>query len=129
MKRLLTNILLFITAIVLLCTIGVLGMFVTLYSSIRYLNKSDSIKYWGDVFFELAIGLDRIGNVLLGSFLNNTAIKSTEMPFGKVEHTISLVLAINYSANNLTIFGKKIVSILEFVHKGHITKFKHGRSN
>lgn len=80
--------------------------------------------YWGDVLYAINVGIDKIGNVLLGSFLNSFAIqnKNIVQPFGTVHFTISQVLALNELENNTTDFGDWIIGILEDLDPGHMKK-------
>lgn len=123
MKRLLTNLGLIILGLLLLSTVGVAGVLFNLIYGIIKWNKQTTITYWANVFRELALGIDRIGCVLLGTFLTKTMIKTEDIPFGKIDHTISHVLALNYQADNLTKEGKALVWLLELVDEGHITEF------
>ena len=124
MKRLLVNIALFILALVLLSTAGLFGLVYGLYYSIRHFNKRELLKYWVELIYSINLGIDQIGNVLLGTFLNKFCLinTGTKNKFGKVRETISYVLAVNYFSLNLTSFGKKIVFILDYLDKDHMAK-------
>jgi hypothetical protein len=124
MKRLINNIILLIVALLLISTIGVYGLLYALVFTVFHYTKISFMKFWGDLLYSINVGIDFIGNVLLGTFLNNYAIKNKYLyPFGNVNHTISHVLAYNYlKLNNITKFGKTIVNILELIDKGHALK-------
>lgn len=123
MKRLLINILIFFVALILLFTIGLIGLFYTIWYSIIKFRKVNFINYWGDLFYSINVAIDKIGNILLAQFLNNFAIKNKDtLKFGRVRHTISYVLAVNLMDDNLTSFGDLIVNILEFLDPGHMEK-------
>jgi len=123
MKRLLVNIVLFFVAVFLLSTVGVFGLLYGLYYSAKNYAKAQFIQYWADVIYLINIGIDQIGNVLLFPFLNRFCLIDKQgHRFGKVTETISYVLAINYFAVNLTPFGLIIVSVLEYIDKGHMKK-------
>lgn len=122
MRRVLVNLALFFLAVILLMTLGVFGLIYTIVYSIRHRNTLSFYEYWGDLLYSINIGIDRIGNVLLAAFLNNTAIKTKRYPFGIVNHTISHVLAYNYFNYNLTWFGYFLVKALESLDKGHMKK-------
>jgi hypothetical protein len=123
MKRLIVNIILFFVAIFLLSTVGVFGLLYTaLFTLINYRFKS-FITYWGNLLYQINVGIDQIGNVLLGKFLNNFAlIRSGEYPFGKADMTISHVLAVNQLNNNVTSLGRWIINVLERLDPGHMKK-------
>ena len=122
MKKLGINIILFFIALLLLCTVGVYGLFYTLISSIFKYNKISFIEYWTKLFYSINIGIDQLGNVTLAAFLNRYTIKTKEHLFGNVKHTISYVLAVNYFNNNLKILGKILVWILNYIDKDHMKK-------
>lgn len=122
MRRLFVNIVIFVVAILLLGTVGVFGFVWSFLSSLFQIRKTNFFIYWGDVIFAVNVGIDKIGNVLLGSFLNTTSIydKDKVQPFGTVHFTISQVLALNERVNNVTGFGKWIIGLLEFLDPGHM---------
>jgi hypothetical protein len=123
MKRLIVNIILLIVAIFLLSTIGVFGAIFGIIWSAKNFNKVSFIKYWTDTIYSINIGIDRIGNVVLGPCLNSwVLIDKTGYSFGSVNDTISRVLAVNYFMNNITTFGKILVWILEKIDKNHMNK-------
>lgn len=124
MKRLINNIILLIVALLLLSTIGIYGLLYALVFTVFHYTKISFLKFWGDLLYSINVGIDFIGNVLLGTFLNNYAIvDKTLYPFGNVNHTISHVLAYNYlKLNNTSRFGKVIINILEMIDKGHALK-------
>lgn len=118
MKRLIKNIILFIIAIFLLITLGSLGLVYTIISSVFEFKNISVLKYWGDLVFTINVGIDKLGNVLLGKFLNKFAVSSPNYPFGDLDDTISFALAKNI--NNLSPLGYLIVNILEYVDPGHM---------
>lgn len=123
MKKILTNISIFFVAILLLATVGSFGVFYTILLSIIDVRKTHLLNYWGSLLYQINVGIDQIGNVLLARFLNEFAIQdSTLYPFGRVNMTISHVLAINQINNNLKKLGITIVDILEYLDKGHMEK-------
>lgn len=124
MRRLFVNIVIFVVAILLLGTVGVFGFVWSFLSSLFQIRKTNFFIYWGDVLYAINVGIDKIGNVLLGSFLNTTALhnKYKVQPFGTVHFTISQVLALNERENNITGFGKWIIDILELLDPGHMDK-------
>lgn len=118
MKRLVINIIIFFVAIFLLLTIGSFGLFYTLAYSIINFTKSSFVKYWADLIYTINVGIDKIGNVLLGEFLNRFAVKELKYPFGKINDTISFALAKNL--DNLSPLGKFIAYVLEYLDPGHL---------
>ena len=120
MTRLINNIVIFIVAIILLCTIGIFGLIYTIFWSVLNFKKISFFKYWANLVYTLNVGIDKIGNVLLAAFLNRFAIKTPDYKFGNINDTISKALAKNL--NNLTPLGKFIVDVLEAIDPGHMQK-------
>lgn len=103
-----------------LSTIGLFGLFYTLIYSIINFTKSNFIKYWADLVYTINIGIDKIGNVLLGTFLNKYAVVELQYKFGHINDTISYALAKNIG--HLSLLGKFIANILEYLDPGHLKK-------
>jgi hypothetical protein len=120
MKKLIKNIILFFVAIILLLILGSFGMVYTIISSIYNFKNLSVLKYWSDIVYTINVGIDKIGNVLLGDFMNKFAVYEPVYKFGNINDTISKALAKNL--NNLTSLGKFIVSILEWIDPGHMEK-------
>lgn len=120
MNILIKNIILFIAALFMLSTIGLFGLFYTLIYSIINFTKSNFIKYWADLVYTINIGIDKIGNVLLGTFLNKYAVVELQYKFGHINDTISYALAKNIG--HLSLLGKFIANILEYLDPGHLKK-------
>ena len=118
MKKLFKNIVLFFIAIILLITLGSLGLIYTIFSSIYNFKNISVLKYWSDILYTINVGIDKIGNVLLGDFMNKFAVTEPVYLFGNLDDTISKALAKNL--NNLTSLGKFIVNILEWIDPGHM---------
>jgi len=121
-KRLIINIIIFLVAILLLLTIGIYGVIYTMIVSVFKFKTVSFLKYWGDFFYSINVGIDKIGNVFLSMFLNEYTIKDKSYPFGNINHTISHVLAFNYINGNLKPLGKFIVDVLERLDPGHMDK-------
>ena len=120
MKKLIKNIILFFVAIILLLTLGAFGMVYTIISSIYNFKNLSVLKYWSNIVYTINVGIDKIGNVLLGDFMNKFAVKNPVYKFGSINDTISKALAKNL--NNLTSLGRFIVDILEWIDPGHMEK-------
>lgn len=125
MKRLVKNITLFFVAIFLLLTLGSFGLIFTLFKSLSGIKNTSILKYWGDFLYTINVGIDKIGNVLLGKFLNTFAVKGVYYPFGNLNDTISYALAKN--EQNLTSLGNFIVQVLEYIDPGHMKKSLENR--
>lgn len=125
MKKISVNVVLFIVAVLLLATVGAFGVMYTFLHSILKVHKSTILHYWGDLLYQINVGIDQIGNVLLARFLNDFAIRDyTVYPFGKVNMTISHVLSVNEANGNLKKLGRFIVYVLEYIDPGHMQKYR-----
>jgi hypothetical protein len=123
MRRLLVNIVLFFTAVLLLSTVGVVGLMYAAIDSVIGNTIKSIIKYWSDLIYQINVGIDQIGNVLLASFLNDFSLIDSELyPFGKVDMTISHVLAVNQKNNNVKGFGLWLIGVLEWLDPGHMER-------
>lgn len=118
MKRLINNVILFFIAIILLISVGAFGILYTIFWSIFNYTKTSFLKYWADLIYTLNVGIDKIGNVLLGAFMNKFAVKKLKYPFGKINDTISYALAMNIGY--LSGLGQFIVDTLETIDPGHM---------
>lgn len=118
MKRLINNVILFFVAIALLLSVGAFGIVYTFFWSIFNYTKASFLKYWADLLYTLNVGVDKIGNVLLGAFMNRFAVTQLKYPFGKINDTISYALAMNIGY--LSPLGQFIVNILEWIDPGHM---------
>lgn len=120
MKKLIINIILFIVAIILLVTLGAIGLIYTFFNSLVYFKNKSFAKYWGNLLYQINIGIDQIGNVLLGKFLNRFGVKKVIHPFGRVNETISYAIARN--RGYLTKLGTLVHDIIEWIDPGHFDK-------
>jgi hypothetical protein len=124
MKKIWINILLFFVAVFLLLTVGIFGLVFAILWTLFNFKRYSFIKFWGDLLYSINMGIDMIGNVMLGVFLNEFFIHDQYIyPFGSVKHTISHVLAVNLIHHqNVTKFGMVLVDILEFLDPDHMKK-------
>lgn len=122
MSKIFKNIVLFFVAILLLFTIGLYGLAYAFIHTLFNFRKGGYSEYWGDLLYQINVGIDMIGNVMLGKFLNHHTIHDdTIYPFGNVNHTISHVLAVNkLKYNNTKPLGDWIINILEWIDPGHM---------
>lgn len=73
-------------------------------------------------FKELAIGIDRLGNVLIAPLANYLLKTKEGYKFGKGKETISSALGKNQQFETLSSFGKSIAWILDTIDKDHCKK-------
>jgi hypothetical protein len=121
MRILIINLVIFVVALLLLFFLGGIGI---VYGVFKHLKSFKLFDYLGRIMYSINVGIDQIGNVLLGEFLDATCLvdKDVRKRFGRVDETISHVLAINERDGNLKDFGHKIVGVLEFLDPGHMDK-------
>ena len=114
----LTNILLFIVAIILGCILIPLG---GLYGALKHMLGISRSKDYSKVFKALAVLIDVSGNVILQELLNDTMIhRSANIKFGDEHDTISFVLGYNKMVGKLTATGRVLASILNKIEKNHV---------
>lgn len=115
-KIFLTNILLFIIAIILLFIFSGIGVITAL---VKILFYKASTKYFRDC----AIVIDVLGNVLCQHLFNVILIKEdSKNKFGKIDYTISKTLGLNQIDETLTWVGILLVKILDLIEKDHCLK-------
>jgi hypothetical protein len=119
MRMLLINILIFIVATLLLISLGSIGL---IYGLVTHIRTFTFVSYLGKIMYSINVGIDQIGNVLLGVFLNHTCLEDRDVDkqFGRVDETISHVLA--HNQDNATRFGNWLINLLEWLDPGHMDK-------
>jgi len=119
MKKLLNSVVLFIVAVALAAALFPISFVITF---ITRLNTA----FLSDFFYSLALGIDKVGNVVLQVLLNKFAIVSQKSlksyRFGNINDTISYALAKNWKVGNLTRLGWLLVNLLEWLDEGHMEK-------
>jgi len=107
------GILLFIIAIILSTILFPIGI---LYSILKML-----IVFFARILLLVAIGMNRIGNVVCADLFNDILIKKdSEHKFGDLKETISRVLGLNKRKGTLTKLGMAVANILNKLHKDHV---------
>jgi hypothetical protein len=80
--------------------------------------------------YNIARGIDQLGNVVCGKLFNLTLIKYTSIhKFGNEDETISSVIGKNKLANTLTISGHLLDKLLDIIDKNHSIKAIEGDEN
>ena len=75
-----------------------------------------------EMFGKLAIILDFAGNVLLARIFNDWAIEKGGYEFGKTGETISSALGKNQKRGKLTVMGKNLCKVLDYIEENHCEK-------
>lgn len=108
---------LFCIATLLLLTTAPIGF---LYALLRQLifEKAKSLSLF---FIEVALVLDEAGNVIMQHLLNDTLLikNANTYYFGNKKETISSVIGKNSLTGTLSILGKALNNMLNFIDKGH----------
>jgi hypothetical protein len=100
---------LLLTAILLSIILFPIGFIISLF----YSNRK---KY----LYNIAVGIDQLGNVVCGELFNLTLIYPSSIhKFGNEDETISSVLGKNKRANTLTVLGRLLDMLLEAIDKDH----------
>jgi|SRR5690606_12591199 len=118
------NIILATVAFILALLFMPVGFFYALVFLIFRLDKTLTLKYFSRLFFNIALTIDILGNYVCAVLFNAILIKknASMYHFGKQNETISYALGKNLIANNLTIFGKILCAILDYIDKDHCLK-------
>jgi hypothetical protein len=81
-----------------------------------------SFKELGAYWYVMAISVDQLGNVVMGTLFNDILIKKYGYKFGDEDATVSMALGVNKKMGTLTKLGKAIADILNFIEKDHVEK-------
>jgi len=84
-------------------------------------NAVRSLFHGGNRLHYVAILIDKIGNVMMGPFFNDTMQKDG-YEFGHYTETISKVLGINKEIGTLTKFGELLADFLNWIDPNHVEK-------
>ena len=90
-----------------------------LYSIITFRG---SFKKLGSYWFVMAISVDQLGNVVMGTLFNDILIRKYGHKFGDEDQTVSMVLGVNKKMGTLTKLGKLIADILNKIDPNHVEK-------
>jgi len=111
MESLFISILLFIIASMLFIILTPFSILTHAMHAVFNYKNTQIIKYLSNIFYTMALALDKIGCVLLGPILNLIAIRGNAYyKFGNINDTISYILAINlpqkYTLHNIVYWEK-----------------------
>ena len=127
MRKLIKSLVLFLIASVLSVSLLPLGILWTVGEIIvRIFSSSEkksafakSIWFLTATLHSLALGLDQIGNAVCRDMFNRLLIEKDWYKFGKVQETISSVLGKNQETWTLTLVGRAVVGVLDWLDKDH----------
>ena len=108
---------------ILLFIIGVILSTILSPIGIAYSVAKMLIIFFARIFLLIAIGMNRIGNVVCADLFNDILIhKDSEHKFGDLKETISRVLGLNKRKGTLTKLGTSVANVLNWLHKDHVEK-------
>ena len=126
MKKLLHSLALLLVALALALVLLPLGILRTLIEIwFRFFVPSwnsaskKGLWYLGGIFRSVAIGIDQIGNSVCRDLFNRCLITSEWYKFWKVQETISSVLGKNQETWTLTLVGRAVVGVLDWIDRDH----------
>ena len=126
MKKLLHSLALLLVALTLALVLLPLGLLWTIGEIwFRFFVPSGNsaskkgLWYLGGIFRSVAIWIDQIGNSVCRDLFNRCLITSSWYKFGKVQETISSVLGKNQETWTLTLVGRAVVGVLDWIDKDH----------
>lgn len=114
------GVILLILAVILFALLAPFGIITALWQSIYKRKLSGFLNKINDWFMELAISLDRLGNVFCFELFNIVLIKDRIYPFGNSKETVSKVMAEN--KENLTAFGRGLYWFIDLIDPGHFDR-------
>lgn len=101
-----------ITAIILSILLFPIGFIISMF----YPNRKKHL-------YNIARGIDQLGNVVCGQLFNLTLIHSNSVyKFGNEDETISSVIGKNKRVNTLTLLGRLLDTLLDVIDKNHSIK-------
>lgn len=109
------GILLAFVAVILTIIIAPIAM---IYEIITFFRFSTISKY----FFNIAISIDQLGNVVCQALLNDLLVKKDGFRFGNPDETISSVLGRNHLTKTLYPLGRGLRWTLDKIQKDHCVK-------
>ena len=126
MKKLLHSLILLIVALALALVLlprGLLRTIGEIWFRVFFPSGNSASKkglwYLGRIFRSVAIWIDQIGNSVCRDLFNRCLITSAGYKFGKVQETISSVLGKNRETWTLTLVGRAVVGVLDWIDKDH----------
>lgn len=107
----------FILAIIATLLVYIFSPFLIIYG----MCTMPSIKAINDYFFQIAVAIDQLGNVIAAPFLNHVAITPDGDKFGNEDETISSVLGRNHTNQPRTfrLLGRSMRYYLDLIEHNH----------
>lgn len=116
------GVILFIVAFVLTGLVTLISLVIQPLYYIFTFKFVGGVKQLNAWFYKMALAIDQFGNVSCSSTLRLLLTKREGHEFGNEDDTVSYVIGRNKFKNTLTIIGKGIERILNFLDKKHAEK-------
>lgn len=116
------SIVLFLIALVLVICLGVVFLPFTLVYYLVTLKWKSGFKAFEKWMLQLALSLDQLGNRLCSVPFKYIFLKRGIEWEGDIDLTVSYVIAINYNRGTLSVAGKVLAWVLNFLDKDHLKK-------
>lgn len=118
------GLILFIVSVILTAIVfAVSTVFTPIYYivTLRWKSGSKALNEW---FLSMAISLDQFGNGSCWKLLQTVLTKNNAetYDFGNIDETVSFAIGINDRRNNLSMFGRFVRNVLNFIDKNHCEK-------
>lgn len=113
------GLLLFIISILLTIITVPIGMLYTIIKLTFNGKFAVLFRVTNGYFYRFALAIDQMGNVAMQDLFNDIFILKNGYKFGDVDETISSVLGKNERLLTLTLLGRIIVNILNFIDPNH----------
>lgn len=114
------GVVLFVVAFILTLIVSIISIVVTPIYYLFTLRFRSGLKQLNKWFYKMALSIDQFGNVSCGSTLKLCLTKGRNYPFGGEDDTVSYVLGRNSRRGNLTMLGRCVRNVLNFIEKDHV---------
>lgn len=121
MKRLLTSIILLLTAIVLFA-LAILPGLACAVVMVFVKDTRERYPAFADYVLAVAVAIDILGNVLCAALFNLTLVKHGGYCFGRTGETVSSALGVNQLRGTLSRVGNGMARLLDRIDKNHCAK-------
>jgi 8-oxo-dGTP diphosphatase len=119
--KLIVNLLLMATSILLFVIVAPLGVMITIVL-LFIRDPREMFEKTPDYPFSIAFSIDMLGNVVAGDLFNIILIKKGGYKFGRKKETISSAIGKNILLNKLTLAGRGLNTFLNLFEKHHALK-------
>lgn len=123
---LINNLILIAIAIIVFTTLSIIGIIWSFVSLFKGRKIGVALMGVSHYFKSIALSIDQLGNVAFAGLLNYALINQDLIKqahqFGDPDETISEVLGWNEHLNTLSVTGKRLVTVLNWLDENHCEK-------